>query len=100
VVAIDPVPSNCALIEVNLALNGLHAVIEQCAVSAVDGPVAFSSGSCGRILERRGTVRPARRLRDPQTLVQLFETRGFDLWWVDRSSADIARYTATTPWPG
>jgi FkbM family methyltransferase len=62
VVAVDPVPSNCALIEVNLALNGLHARIEECAISDRDGEVSFASGSCGRIVARGGTVRPARRL--------------------------------------
>ncbi|MGH6886493.1 MAG: hypothetical protein ACREGK_10520, partial [Geminicoccales bacterium] len=36
VVAVDPVISNCALIEVNLALNDLHARIEECAISAED----------------------------------------------------------------
>jgi FkbM family methyltransferase len=62
VVAVDPVPSNCALIEVNLALNGLHARIEESAISDEDGEVSFASGSCGRIVPRGGTVRPARRL--------------------------------------
>jgi FkbM family methyltransferase len=62
VVAVDPVASNCALIEVNLALNDLHARIEECAISAEDGEVSFASGSCGRIIPKGGTVRPARRL--------------------------------------
>jgi len=62
VVAVDPVPSNCALIEVNLALNGLHARIEECAVSGEDGEVSFALGSCGRIVARGGAVRAARRL--------------------------------------
>jgi FkbM family methyltransferase len=62
VVAVDPVPSNCALIEVNLALNNLHARIEECAISDKDGEVSFASGSCGRIVPHGGTVRPARRL--------------------------------------
>jgi FkbM family methyltransferase len=62
VVAIDPIPSNCALIEVNLALNQLHARIEECAISDRDGEVSFASGSCGRIVPQGGTVRPARRL--------------------------------------
>ena len=62
VVAVDPVTSNCALIEVNLALNDLHARIEECAISAEDGEVSFASGSCGRIIPKGGTVRPARRL--------------------------------------
>jgi FkbM family methyltransferase len=62
IVAVDPVTSNCALIEVNLALNGLHARIEECAISDADGEVSFASGSCGRIVPKGGTVRPARRL--------------------------------------
>ncbi|MGH6898389.1 MAG: FkbM family methyltransferase [Geminicoccaceae bacterium] len=62
VVAVDPVPSNCALIEVNLALNQLHARIEECAISDRDGEVSFAAGSCGRIVPRGGAVRAARRL--------------------------------------
>lgn len=62
VVAVDPVPSNGALIEVNLALNGLHARIEECAISDRDGKVMFASGSCGRIVPQGGVVRPGRRL--------------------------------------
>jgi FkbM family methyltransferase len=62
VVAVDAVPSNCALIEVNLALNGLGARIEECAISDTDGQVGFGRGSCGRIVARGGVVRPARRL--------------------------------------
>jgi FkbM family methyltransferase len=62
VVAVDPVPSNCALIEVNLALNGLDARIEACAISNTDGEVNFTHEGCGRIVARGGVVRPARRL--------------------------------------
>jgi FkbM family methyltransferase len=62
VVAVDPVPSNAALIEVNLALNALRARIEACAISDQDGKVSFASGSCGRIVPRGKNVRPARRL--------------------------------------
>lgn len=61
-VAVDPVPSNCALIEVNLALNGLTARIEQAAVSDRDGRVRFTGGSCGRIAAGGGTEHPAKRL--------------------------------------
>jgi FkbM family methyltransferase len=142
VVAVDPVPSNCALIEVNLALNGLHATIEQCAIGTVDGEVNLSSGSCARIVESGGTLRPSRRLqsimpdativkldiegaeflvlpeaideltcaqmwsveihpgagKDPQSLLKMFEDRGFELWWLDRAGGGIARYPATMPW--
>ena len=62
VVAVDPVPSNVALIEVNLALNDLHARIEACVISDRDGEVGFAPGSCGRIVARGGAVRAARRL--------------------------------------
>jgi FkbM family methyltransferase len=62
VVAIDPVASNCALIEVKLALNGLHARIEPCAVGASDGEVSVSANSCARIVERGGIRLPSRRL--------------------------------------
>jgi FkbM family methyltransferase len=62
VVAVDPVTSNCALIEVNLALNRLHARIEECAISDRDGEVSFALGSCGRIVPQGGAVRAARRL--------------------------------------
>lgn len=62
VVAIDPMPSNCALIEVNLLLNSLQARIEQCAVSSADGTVRLSSGSCGHIVSRGGVEQPSRRL--------------------------------------
>jgi FkbM family methyltransferase len=63
VVAVDPVPSNCALIEVNLALNRLEARIEACAVSNADGQVRFAAGGCGHIVAAGGSVRPAQRLR-------------------------------------
>lgn len=62
VVAVDPIPSNCALIEVNLLLNGLQARIEQCAISSTDGMVLLAGGSCGHIVSRGGIERPARRL--------------------------------------
>jgi FkbM family methyltransferase len=63
VVAVDPVPSNAAVIEVNLAINGLRGRVETCAISNVEGEVAFSSDSCGHIVERGGTRRPSCRLR-------------------------------------
>lgn len=62
VVAVDPVPSNCALIEVNLALNGLSARIEPAAVSVDDGRVRFGGGSCGRIVPAGGSEYAAKRL--------------------------------------
>ncbi|MGH6945569.1 MAG: FkbM family methyltransferase [Geminicoccaceae bacterium] len=142
VVAVDAVPSNCALIEVNLALNGLRAEVEECAINDTDGHVNFSHASCGRIISRGGTVRPARRLssimhdativkldiegaeflvlpseidelsaahtwiveihsirdRDPQTILDAFRNRGFDLWWVNRDDGRVEPYPAGTPW--
>ena len=63
VVAVDPVPANAAVIEVNLAINGLRGRIETCAVGMVDGEVGFSADSCGHIVARGGIRRPSRRLR-------------------------------------
>jgi FkbM family methyltransferase len=63
VVAVDPVPSNAAVIEANLAINGLRGRIECCAVSNAEGEVGFSAHSCGRIVARVGLRRPSRRLR-------------------------------------
>jgi FkbM family methyltransferase len=63
VVAVDPVPSNAAVIEVNLAINGLRGRVECCAVSNAEGEVGFSTESCGHIVERGGIRRPSRRLR-------------------------------------
>lgn len=48
---VDPVPSNCAIIAANLALNGIEGRIVEAAVSTEDAPVSFSTGSCGRITE-------------------------------------------------
>lgn len=48
---VDPVPSNCAIVEANLALNKVDGEIFEAAVTASDGPVSFTSGSCGRIDE-------------------------------------------------
>jgi FkbM family methyltransferase len=141
VVAVDPVPSNGALIEVNLALNGLHARIEACAISDRDGEVSFAPGSCGRIVAR-GAVLAARRLeavlpdatvvkldiegtefalfpgqidllptahtwiveihpgkrRDPRVILNAFTDRGFELWWVDRATRQVAPYPGDAPW--
>ncbi len=46
---VDPVPSNCAVIEANLALNRVEARIVEVAVTETDGPVSFTASSCGRI---------------------------------------------------
>lgn len=62
VVAVDPVPSNQAVIEVNLAINGLCGRIEGCVVSNTDGAIGFSKQSCGHIVARGGVRLPSRRL--------------------------------------
>lgn len=83
VVAVDPVASNQAVIEVNLAINGLRGRIEGCVVSNTDGEVGFSRDSCGRIIDYGGIRRPSRRLRSIQpdaTIVKLdIEGAEFDV---------------------
>lgn len=64
IVAIDPVESNRTMIELNCLLNGIDADIAPYAVSASDGPVSFSPGGCGRIVERGGSTVPGKRLSD------------------------------------
>lgn len=54
-VAVDPVPSNCAIIEANFALNRISGSIIQAAVATEDAPVSFTANSCGRI-EKNGTL--------------------------------------------
>lgn len=46
---VDPVPSNCAIVEANLALNGVRGEVVEAAVTVADGPVSFTADSCGRI---------------------------------------------------
>lgn len=83
VVAVDPVPSNQAVIEVNLALNGLRGRVEGCVVSNIDGEVSFSRDSCGHIIGSGGLHRPSRRLRSilpDATIVKLdIEGAEFDV---------------------
>jgi FkbM family methyltransferase len=62
VISVDPVSSNCALIEVNMALNRAKAKIEQCAISDSDGNVLFSFESNGRIVSKSGQLKPSKRL--------------------------------------
>lgn len=80
VVAVDPVPSNRAVIEANLALNGLKARIEGCAISNVEGEVAFSRESCGRIVARGGRRLPSRRLRSihPEATIVKLDIEGLE----------------------
>lgn len=49
VAVVDPVTSNCAIIEANLALNKLDGEIFEAAVTTQDGFVSFTEDSCGRI---------------------------------------------------
>ena len=136
VVAIDPVPANTAVIEVNLALNGLRGRVETCAISNAEGEIRFTADSCGHIVARGGIGRPSRRLRsilpdaaivkldiegaefevvpaqidempaarvwiveihpargrDPATVLDVFRTRPFDLWWGHPASGQIEPY--------
>ena len=62
VVPVDPVASNCAVIEANLAINGLPVRIENCAISNRDGEVAFSLDTCGHIVKSGGVKVASRRL--------------------------------------
>lgn len=62
VIAVDPVASNCAVIEANLAINGLRGRVERCVVSNLDGEVGFSKASCGHIVSRGGVACLSRRL--------------------------------------
>ena len=51
VVAVDPVESNGAIMEVNFALNNLNINIENAAVSLRDEPQHFTTESCGHLSE-------------------------------------------------
>jgi FkbM family methyltransferase len=62
VVAVDPYPMNCLLVELNMLLNGCPVEIVQCAVAARDGEVHFSRESNGRIIPDGGIVVAARTL--------------------------------------
>jgi FkbM family methyltransferase len=62
IVAVDPVPWNRALIEVNLALNRVEARIDGSVIDEREGIVSFAPGSCGRVVPAGGEQRTARRL--------------------------------------
>lgn len=62
VISVDPVASNCAIIEANMALNGAKAKIEQYAISDSDGYILFSPESNGHIVQEGGRSLPAKRL--------------------------------------
>jgi FkbM family methyltransferase len=64
IVVVDPMDSNCALIEVNMKLNHADCRIEMCAVSTSNEPVHFLAQSNGRIVDAGGVVKPAKRLVD------------------------------------
>jgi FkbM family methyltransferase len=93
VVAVDPVSSNQAVIEVNLAINGLSGRIEGCVVSNTDGEVRFSADSCGHIIERGGTSRPSRRLRSilPDATVVKLDIEGAEFDVVPAQIDDLPR---------
>ena len=61
-VAVDPVESNVAILEANVALNGRPIEIVRAAVSTADEPVRFSRESCGRIESAGGLEVPGRTL--------------------------------------
>lgn len=63
VIAVDPVLSNCDLTRVNLALNGVKARVEQCAISDADGYVSFTYETCGHVVQAGRGRKPARRLQ-------------------------------------
>ncbi|MFQ5447049.1 MAG: FkbM family methyltransferase [Saprospiraceae bacterium] len=60
--AVDPMPMNCVLTEVNLLLNGLDGRIEQCAVTTKEGGIRFSNQSNGFISDRGSMVVPGKKL--------------------------------------
>jgi FkbM family methyltransferase len=97
VVAVDPVPSNQAVIEVNLAINGLRGRIEACIVSNVDGEVGFSAHSCGHIVDRGGIRCQSRRLCSilPDATIVKLDIEGAEF---DVIPAQIDELTAARVW--
>jgi FkbM family methyltransferase len=92
VVAVDPVPSNQAVIEVNLAINGLLARIEGCVISNTDGAISFSHQSCGHIVARGGIRVPSRRLSSimPEATVVKLDIEGAEFEVVPEQIDDLA----------
>lgn len=62
--AIDPMPMNIVLTEVNLLLNGLQAQIEECAVTTENCDIRFSDQSNGFISESGGLTVKGKKLSD------------------------------------
>jgi FkbM family methyltransferase len=93
VVAVDPVPSNQAVIEVNLAINRLRGRIEGFVVSNTDGEVRFSADSCGHIIDHGGTIRLSRRLRSvlPDATVVKIDIEGAEFDVVPAQIDDLPR---------
>lgn len=60
--AVDPMPMNCVLTEVNLSLNHLKGSIEQCAITTKETEIRFSNQSNGFISESGGMVVKGRKL--------------------------------------
>ena len=78
VTAVDPVASNCAVIEANLAINRLDGEVVTCAISNRPGEVRFSRDTCGRVLTSGGVAVGAARLRDiaPRATVVKLDIEG------------------------
>jgi FkbM family methyltransferase len=93
VVAVDPVSSNQAVIEVNLAINGLRGRIESCVVSNTDGEMRFSADSCGRIVDRGGIRRSSRRLPSimPEATVIKLDIEGAEFEVVPAQIDELSR---------
>jgi FkbM family methyltransferase len=60
--AVDPIPMNCVLTEINLLLNGLNGSIEQCAITTEEGEIRFSNQSNGFISDRGSMVVKGKKL--------------------------------------
>lgn len=60
--AVDPMPMNCVLTEVNLSLNHLKGRIEQSAITTQETDIRFSNQSNGFISESGGMVVKGRKL--------------------------------------
>jgi len=81
-VAVDPYPSNCELIEKNLSLNGATARIEQCAIHNKNAMVHFMDRSNGQITEKGGILVAAHTLRQlaPDAEIVKLDIEGAEYW--------------------
>ena len=96
VVAIDPVASNCAVIEANLALNGIDAKVVTCAVSNQPGEVRFSRETCGHVVPSGGVAVPACRLAEvaPDAAIVKLDIEGQEFTVVPAQIDECARARA------